>query len=225
MDLARYDNSHYHTGGGPLRRAAWYVVNALVFDSWLVPMSAPKRQLLRWFGATIGIGVVIKPRVNIKFPWNLKIGNYTWIGEQVWIESLVLVNIGANVCISQGAYLLTGNHDYRDETFGLVTLPITVQDSAWIGAFSIVCPGITISRDSVLSVRSVASADTEEGWVYRGSPAQKIRRRHRAAMMATVEIKPSHESPTGNHSDEPAAHRMSPSWNDDSRQKQDRTDD
>lgn len=192
MDLARYDNSHYHTGGGMLRRAAWYVVNALVFDSWLLPMSAPKRLLLRWFGATVGVGVVIKPRVNIKFPWNLKIGDHTWIGEQVWIESLVLVDIGAHVCISQGVYLLTGNHDYRDETFGLITRPITVQDSAWIGAFCIVCPGVTISRDSVLSVRSVASADTEAGWVYRGSPAQKIRHRHQATVKAAVGIKPSH---------------------------------
>lgn len=182
MDLSRYDNSHYHTGGGTIRRAAWYVVNALIFDSWWVPMSMPKRLLLRWFGATIGAGVVIKPRVNIKYPWNLAIGDHTWIGEQVWIESLVQITIGANVCISQGSYLLTGNHDYRDEAFGLVTRPITVQDSAWIGAFSIVCPGVTIRRDSVLSVRSVASKDTEEAWVYRGCPAIKIRPRHSHAM-------------------------------------------
>lgn len=224
MDLARYDNSHYHTGGGILRRAVWYVVNALVFDSWLIPMSAPKRLLLRWFGATIGVGVVIKPRVNIKFPWNLKIGDHTWIGEQVWIESLVLVNIGANVCISQGAYLLTGNHDYRDETFGLITRPIIVQDSAWIGAFSIVCPGVTVSRDSVLSVRSVASADTEESWVYRGSPAQKVRHRHQSAVKAPLGITQSHKPPTSNHSNEPVAHRMTPSGNDDGNEKHQHTD-
>jgi putative colanic acid biosynthesis acetyltransferase WcaF len=157
-------------------------VNALVFDSWWFPVSAPKRALLRWFGAKIGAGVVIKPRVNIKYPWNLKVGDHTWIGEQVWIDSLAEISIGANVCISQGAYLLTGNHDYRDETFGLITRPIAIQDSAWIGAFAVVCPGVTIRRDSVLSVRSVASADTEEAWVYRGSPAVKIRHRHSAAV-------------------------------------------
>jgi putative colanic acid biosynthesis acetyltransferase WcaF len=178
MDLSRYDNSDYHPGAGLIRRAAWYVCNAIVFDSWLLPASAPKRVLLRWFGAQIGRGVVFKPRINIKYPWNLIIGNDTWIGEQVWIENLALVEIGSNVCISQGAYLLTGNHDYRDEGFLLITRPIRVHDSAWIGAFSVICPGVTIRRDSVLSVRSVASSDTEEGWVYKGSPAVKVRPRH-----------------------------------------------
>jgi putative colanic acid biosynthesis acetyltransferase WcaF len=133
--------------------------------------------LLRLFGATIGRGVVIKPRVNIKYPWNLSIGDHTWIGEQVWLDSLVDIDIGSHVCISQGAYLLTGNHDYGDETFNLVTKPITVQDSVWIGAFVIVCPGVTVRRNGVLSVRSVVSADTEEGWIYKGSPAVKIRPR------------------------------------------------
>lgn len=178
MDLSRYDNSHYDTGAGIVRRSVWYVVNALIFDSWWVPVSAPKRMLLRLFGARIGRGVVIKPRVNIKYPWNLAIGDHTWIGEQVWIESLVPIDIGANVCISQGAYLLTGNHDYTDEIFNLVTKPITVQDAVWIGAFVIVCPGVTVRRASVLSVRCVVSADTEEAWVYKGSPAVKVRPRY-----------------------------------------------
>jgi putative colanic acid biosynthesis acetyltransferase WcaF len=185
MDLSRYDNSHYYPGAGIIVRAVWYVVNALAFDSWWLPISAPKRVLLRCFGAKIGKGVVVKPRVNIKYPWNLTIGNHTWIGEQVWIESLVAIDIGAHVCISQGAYLLTGNHDYRDEAFMLVTRPIRIQDSAWIGAFAVVCPGVTIGRGSVLSVRSVASSDTDEGWIYRGSPAVQVRRRHPPRMQLT----------------------------------------
>ena len=55
--------------------------------SWF-PISGFKRFLLRLFGAKIGKGVVIKPCVNIKYPWKLRIGNYVWIGENVWIDNL-----------------------------------------------------------------------------------------------------------------------------------------
>jgi putative colanic acid biosynthesis acetyltransferase WcaF len=182
VDLSRYDNSHYRPGAGLARRVLWYICNAAIFDSWLLPSSGVKRCLLRVFGAKVGAGVVIKPRVNIKYPWRLRIGAHSWLGERVWIDNLADVAIGANVCISQGAYLLTGNHDYRDDTFALVTREIRVDDSAWIGAFAIVCPGVSIARRSVLSVGSLATTDTEAGWIYRGSPAAKVRRRHDDAL-------------------------------------------
>ena len=39
-----------------------------------------KKSVLVLFGAKIGKGVVIKPSVNVKYPWNLKIGHHVWIG-------------------------------------------------------------------------------------------------------------------------------------------------
>lgn len=185
MDLARYDNRHYYAGAGIIRRTLWYVCNAIIFDSWLMPLSTVKRSLLRMFGARIGERVIIKPRVNIKYPWNLIVGANTWIGEGVWLDNLAVVTIGKNVCISQGAYFLTGNHDYRDEAFKLVTRSISVEDSAWIGAFAIICPGVNIREESVLSVRSVASTDTEAGWVYKGAPATKVKLRNPLKMRLT----------------------------------------
>jgi putative colanic acid biosynthesis acetyltransferase WcaF len=182
MDLSRFDNSHYHPGARFVTRTAWYLCNALIFDSWLMPVSAVKRAVLRLFGARIGCGVVLKPRVNIKYPWRLSIGDHSWIGEGVWIDNLAQVDIGANVCVSQGAYLLTGNHDYRDQAFGLTTAAIRIEDEAWVGAFCVVCPGVSVARGSVLSVRSVASADTEEFWVYRGTPAQKWKPRFKSTL-------------------------------------------
>lgn len=175
--LADYDNSHYHPGGGALKRIAWYVVNALIFDSWLIPLSRPKCGLLRLFGARIGKGVAIKPRVNIKYPWNLEVGEHVWIGEGAWIDNLVPVRIGSNVCISQESYLLTGNHDYKDPAFGLITKGIVIEDGAWIGARSVVCPGVRVGKEAVLSVASVLTKDAEPNGIYRGNPAEWVRAR------------------------------------------------
>ena len=174
IDLVRYDNSWYNPGGGTLKRILWYFINALFFIDPLNPSSGIKVCLLRLFGAKIGRGVVIKPSVNIKYPWNLSIGNYTWIGENVWIDNLSQVTIGSNVCISQGAMLVCGNHNYKRPTFDLIVKPITIEDGAWVGAQSTVCPGVTMHSHSVLAVGSIASKDLAPFSVYRGNPAVKV---------------------------------------------------
>ena len=125
----------------------------------------------------IGKGVNIKPRVHVKYPWNLKIGEFTWIGEDVWIDNLVKVDIGSNVCLSQGAMLLTGNHNYKKTTFDLMVGEIVLHDGVWIGAKAVVCPGVTCHEHSVLSVGSIAKCDLEARGIYQGNPAQKVKER------------------------------------------------
>jgi putative colanic acid biosynthesis acetyltransferase WcaF len=176
-DLSRYDNSSYNPGGGTIRRLVWFYVNIFFFKSALFPISSLKCSLLRLFGARVGKGVNIKPSVNIKYPWRLTIGDYTWIGENVWIDNLDEVIIGKNCCISQGAMLLCGNHNYRKPTFDLVTGKITIQDGAWVGAYSIVCPGVTCKSHSLLAVNSVATRNLAAWGIYQGNPAIKVKER------------------------------------------------
>ena len=107
--------------------------SALVFQSALVLPSRCKAALLRAFGARIGTGLVIKPRVTVKYPWFLELGDHVWLGEGVWIDNHTTVRIGSDVCISQGAYLFTGNHDWNDPRFRFFCKPITVEDGVWVG--------------------------------------------------------------------------------------------
>ena len=172
-DLSLYDNSWYHIGAGNFKNILWYFCNILFVKCSLQPLSVIKVRLLRLFGAKIGKGVVIKPGVNIKYPWNLSIGDYSWIGENVWIDNLAKVKIGNNVCVSQGAMLLCGNHDYKRPTFDLMVKPIVIED----GAQSTVCPGVTMHLHSVLAVGSIASKDLMPYSIYRGNPAVKVAER------------------------------------------------
>lgn len=177
VDLSKYDNSWFYVGSRRIKILLWYFVNVFFFLNPLNPFSSLKVFWLRSFGAKIGNGVVIKPSVNIKYPWNLTIGDYTWIGENVWIDNLVKVNIGSNVCISQGAMLLCGNHDYKRSTFDLIVNPIIIEDGAWVGAKTVVCPGTIMRTHCVLTVGSVASKELSAYSVYRGSPAVKVKDR------------------------------------------------
>lgn len=175
--LSSYNNSWYDPGAGKIKLAAWYFINVLFFINPLNPLTGLKVMLLRWFGARVGKGVVIKPAVNIKYPWRLTIGDYSWIGEKVWIDNLADIAIGANCCISQGAMLLTGNHDYRKTTFDLVTKGITLEEGAWVGAYAIVCPGTVFKSHAVLAVNSVGTETLLPYSVYKGNPAVFIRER------------------------------------------------
>jgi len=120
---------------------------------------------------------VIKPGVNIKYPWKLQVGDNCWIGERAWIDNLDNVIIGNNCCLSQGALLLCGNHHYGKTTFDLITRPIVIEDGVWIGAQSTVTGGVTCSSHSVLAAGSVASTDMEPYGIYRGNPAVKVKER------------------------------------------------
>ena len=174
VDLAKYDNSAYEPGRGAVVRSLWYIVNALLFASYVLPLYSVKRALLRLFGARVGQGVVIKPNVNIKYPWNIEIGDHAWLGEGVWLDSIGKISIGSNACLSQGAYICTGNHDWSDTAFGLIVKPVVMEDGVWIGARSVVLPGAVIRAHAVITTGSVVSGETEPFTIYQGIPAKKI---------------------------------------------------
>ena len=175
-ELNKYDNSWYKPAG-KIKSLVWYYTNIFFLVNKCIPFSSLKVFLLKMFGATIGQGVVIKPGVNIKYPWFLTVGDYSWIGEDVWIDNLTEVKIGANCCISQGAMLLCGNHNFKKTTFDLIVKPITLEDGVWIGAKTTVCPGVTAKSHSVLTVGSILSQDMDSCTIYRGNPATAVKKR------------------------------------------------
>lgn len=177
VKLDTYNNDHFNTGAGRIKRVIWHLVNGLFFNS-MFHFYPFKVFLLRLFGAEVGRNVVIKPHVNIKYPWNLVIADNVWIGENVWIDSLDKVQIGNNVCISQGALLLCGNHNYSKSTFDLMTGKIILEDGVWIGARSIVCGNVICKSHSVLSVNGVAAKNLEPYTIYRGNPAEPVKERN-----------------------------------------------
>jgi len=177
VDLSKYNNSWFQPGRGFIVRTVWHFVNALLLQSPLNPSSQVKIFVLRLFGARIGKGVVLKPSLNVKYPWNLRIGDYSWVGENAWLDSLVSITIGSNCCISQGVYLCTGNHDWSDPAFGLIVKPIVIEDGAWVGARATVLPGVTVKDHSICAAGSVIVKNTNPYTIYSGNPAVAVKTR------------------------------------------------
>lgn len=175
-DLSKYDNSWYMPGGA-FKRYSWFIIGRIFINTYLPFPIAFKVYILRLFGAKIADNVMIKPKVNIKYPWFLEIEKNSWIGENVWIDNLTHVVIGANCCLSQGALLLTGNHNYKSPKFELVIAPIIIEDGVWIGARATVCPGVRCGSHSMLTVNSVATKNMDAFGIYTGIPSNYIRTR------------------------------------------------
>src|ERR1700749_45419 len=138
-DLSKFNTGDYSNGPG-WKVFIWYFVNYYIFNSAFPWPYKVKIALLKLFGAKVGAGLIIKTKVRIKNPWRLTIGDHCWIGESVWIDNLEDVIIGNNVCLSQGVMLLTGNHDYTLIDFPYRLGKIHIEEGAWIGAQSVVCP-------------------------------------------------------------------------------------
>lgn len=177
VDKSKFNNSWYKPGGGSVKRFVWYYVNLLFFANSFLPFYGIKALLLKAFGARIGKRPIIKPGVNIKYPWFLEMGDYVSIGENVWIDNLGEVSFGNHSTVSQGAMLVTGNHDFKKESFDLIVKGIVLEEGSWVGARSVVCPGVTLKSHSVLAVGSVATKDLDSYSIYQGNPAVKIRSR------------------------------------------------
>ena len=76
-----------------------------------------------------------------------------------------MVKISDNVCISQGVYFCTGNHNFKKINFNLICESITVESESWIGSKVIIGPGNTIGKGSVIKMGSIIKKDV---------PAQSI---------------------------------------------------
>lgn len=175
--LDTFSTGNFDKGAGFIKQTLWYFVNALFVRASWNPFMGIKIALLKAFGAKIGKGLVIKNNVCIKFPWKLTIGDYVWLGENCWIDNLDKVTIGNQVCISQGALLLTGNHDYTLTSFDYRNAPIVIEDGVWIGAKTVVCPGVIVHSHAILTVGSIATKEMEDYGIYQGNPALLIRKR------------------------------------------------
>ena len=177
VDLSLFSTGCFSKGAPYWKQTLWFFINAMLVRASWNPFMGIKIALLRAFGAKIGNRLVIKNNVSIKFPWKLIIGDNVWLGEGCWLDNLDQISIGNNVCISQGALLITGNHDYTKTNFPYRNAPIIIEDGAWVGAKAIVAPGVTIKENSVLTIGCVATHDTEANSIYQGNPAKKIKER------------------------------------------------
>ena len=176
LDLKNYKNRH--SLRSKVARAVWNVVWLLLFRP--TPRGVLygwRRFLLRFFGAKIGRGVNVLPSCRIWQPWNLSMGDFSCLSEGVECYSVAKITVGAQVVVSQGAFLCTASHDIASPLMELIYKPISINNQAWVAARAFIGPGVTIGEGAVVGACAVVTKDVEPWTVVAGNPARVIKKR------------------------------------------------
>ena len=175
-------NVNTHTGASfslrnRLGRLIWGIFSALLFRYSPKPLHGWRSFLLRCFGAKIGHGVHVYPKVAIWAPWNLELADGCGIANGVTLYCQDKITIGRQAVVSQGAHLVTGTHDYSKAGFPLVTKPIHIGEQAWVATEVFIHPGVTIGDGCVIGARAVVGKDMPEWMVCAGHPCKPLKPR------------------------------------------------
>lgn len=176
-DLSSFSLPQNFRGRSSFVVQVWWFVQATLFSCSPQFMYGWRNFLLRFFGAKVGKGVIIRPTARVTYPWNLKIGDYSWIGDNVDLYTLGEINIGHNVVVSQRSYLCTGSHDYESLAFDIYQKPIVIEDGVWIATDVFVSPGSIVGKNAVIGARSSVFKSVEGGYIYAGTPLCRIKER------------------------------------------------
>ncbi|MHB8136353.1 MAG: WcaF family extracellular polysaccharide biosynthesis acetyltransferase [Anaerolineaceae bacterium] len=177
QDLSIFEVPKEFRGRSKVQIQLWWFVQATFFRISPQFMYEWRNFLLRLFGARIGMGVKIRPTSKITYPWNLEIGNHSWIGDECTIYNLGKIIIGNNVALAHKVYLCTGMHDYTDILFRIYAKEITIHDEVWLPNDVFVGPGVTIGRGTVVGARSTVLSDLPEAMICYGNPAKPMKPR------------------------------------------------
>lgn len=155
----------------------WWIVQATLFRWSPQFMYGWRASLLRLFGAKIGKGAIIRPTVEVTYPWKLTMGDHCWVGDNAVLYTLGEIVIGDNACVSQQCYLAGSGHDYTKPTFDMTPARITIEPEAWLATRVFVAPGVTVGRGTVVGACSVVVKDLPPMMICAGNPARVLRPR------------------------------------------------
>jgi putative colanic acid biosynthesis acetyltransferase WcaF len=176
LNIQQNRRARKYSSGEMICRVLWTLMQPL-FRFSPRPCFGWRRFLLRCFGAKLGRNVHVYPSAVIYFPWNLKAGDESAIGEYAFIYNLGPVTIGSRATISHRAHLCAGTHDHTKPDFPLLRPPITIGAQAWICSDAFVGPGVAVGEGAIVGAGSVVMKDVKPWMITIGNPARTTKRR------------------------------------------------
>ena len=177
QDLSRFKLPMGYRGRSSVIVQLWWLVQWFLFQPSPQVLFGWRRFLLRSFGAKLGKQVLVRPTAWITYPWNISIGDYSWIGDEVVLYSLGEIRVGPHTVISQRSYLCAGAHDYTRPSFDIYAQPVTIGSQVWIAADVFIAPGVHVGDGAIVGARSSVFKDLPAGMVCYGTPAVPVRPR------------------------------------------------
>lgn len=177
QDLGSFELQNGFRGRSRIYVQLWWLIQSTLFGCSPQFMYRWRVFLLKSFGAKIGSNVLIRPSARVTYPWKVRIGDNSWIGDNVTVYSLSDITIGADVVISQRSYICAATHDYSKTSFDMIGKKVTIEDQVWLATDVFVAPGINIGRGAVIGARSSVFKDVPPSTISVGNPSIVVRSR------------------------------------------------
>lgn len=116
------------------------------------------------------------PPFQSGFGRNLRFGYRVFVNTGCFFMDRGGITIGDDVFIGPRVQLITTNHGAAPtERRTTISRPIVIGKNVWIGAGTIVLPGVTVGENSIIGAGSVVTHDIPANVIAAGSPAKVIK--------------------------------------------------
>ena len=178
----------FYDSRDPELLAAAHRARALLADYHATPSTdgeARRAVLTRLLGA-VGDGVWIEPPFFCDYGAQIVIGAHTFVNANCAMLDSAAIRIGANALLGPGVQLLTADHPLRaaerlppdwDPASGRSryrtrAAPIAIGDNTWIGAGTLVMPGVSVGDGTTIGAGSLVTRDIPAGVLAFGQPCR-----------------------------------------------------
>ena len=175
LSLDNYINRH--SFNDRVLRCLWSIIWLCFCRFSFRHLHAWRIFFLRLFGAKVGKRCAVLPSVKIRAPWNLSMGDYSCLSDEVDCYTVDKIYIGSHSVVSQGAFLCCASHDTSSLNMELTYEAICIENSVWIAARAFVGPGVTVREGAVVGACAVVTKDVDAWTVVAGNPARVIKKR------------------------------------------------
>lgn len=173
LDPAANQAARKYTPQEQVRRVLWSFGRYLMVLSPR-PLFAWRRWVLRLFGAKVGRHVHVYPSAHLYMPWNVEIGDWSALGENVFVYSLGKVTIGRYVTLSYRSHICAGTHDFSDPAVPLLKKPVVIHDKTFVGTDAFIGPGVVVGAGAIVGARAVVVKNVDSMHVVAGNPARTV---------------------------------------------------
>lgn len=154
----------------------WVLDFELLIVTWagFVPSHLFRLLIYRMAGMQIGKGSRIHTGAKFFNPENIKIGEDSILGNNIFLDGRDKLIIGSHTDIASEVMIYNSEHDISSEDFRAKNGPVEIGDYVFIGPRAIILPGIKIGKGAVAGAGAVVTKDVEDFKIVGGVPAEVI---------------------------------------------------
>ena len=149
------------------------------FNTTPVEEAEKKIEIIRKFLGSVGKNVWIEPPFQCDYGYNIHLKDSVYFNVNCVILDGNRVNIGKNVMFGPSVHIYTVTHPLdpiERLTYKEITKPVNIGDNAWIGGCSVILPGISIGKNSIVGAGGIVTKDIPDNVVAGGNPCKIIKK-------------------------------------------------